>query len=126
MTSLSISSNGVLDTGNNHLIITYGTGADPITSVQGWLASGYASGAWNGPGINSSTAAANHANYGLGYADSADPGNPAGLPAGEIELKYTLLGDADLNGVVNGVDFGILAANFNKGVNGWDAGDFQL
>jgi hypothetical protein len=60
----------------------------------------------------------------VGYADFADPGNPAGLLSGTILVKYTLLGDADLNGVVNGVDFGILAANFNKGVSAWDAGDF--
>ena len=53
------------------------------------------------------------------------PGNPAGLSSGTIEIKYTLLGDADLNGIVNGTDFGILAANFNKGVSGWDQGDFD-
>src|SRR5208283_3877185 len=63
--------------------------------------------------------------YGLGYADSADAGNPAGLASGTIEVKYTLLGDANLDGVVNAVDFGILAANFNKGVTGWDKGDFN-
>jgi hypothetical protein len=42
-----------------------------------------------------------------------------------IEIKYTLLGDANLDGAVNGVDFGILAANFNKGVSRWDQGDFN-
>jgi len=26
---------------------------------------------------------------------------------------------------VNGIDFGILAANFNKGVSRWDQGDFN-
>ena len=62
---------------------------------------------------------------GLGYADSADPGNPAGLPSGTIEIKYTILGDANLCGVVDGTDFGILAANFNKGITGWDEGDFD-
>jgi hypothetical protein len=36
-----------------------------------------------------------------------------------------LLGDADLNGIVNGTDFAILAANFNKDVPGWDQGDFD-
>jgi hypothetical protein len=30
-----------------------------------------------------------------------------------------LLGDADLSGVVDGTDFGIVAANFSKGVTGW-------
>ena len=48
-----------------------------------------------------------------------------GLASGTIEIKYTLLGDADLNGIVNGIDFGILASNFNKGVTGWDEGDFD-
>src|SRR5208282_3227269 len=79
---------------------------------------------WNGTGIISSVAAV-VPGYGLGYADAADPGNPAGLPSGTIEVKYTLLGDANLDGVVNGIDFGILAANFNKGVTGWDKGDFN-
>jgi hypothetical protein len=30
-----------------------------------------------------------------------------------------------LDGAVNGVDFGILAANFNKSVSRWDQGDFN-
>ena len=72
-----------------------------------------------------SSAVQNNPGYGVGYADAADPGNPAGLPSGTIEIKYTLLGDADLNGVVNGVDYGIVAANFNKGVTAWDQGDFD-
>ena len=71
------------------------------------------------------TAQSNSTSYGIGYADSADPGNPAGLPSGTIEIKYTLLGDANLDGVVNAIDFGIMAANFNKGVTGWDKGDFN-
>jgi len=87
---------------------------------------GYAGGAWNGTGGIMSTAASNNSDhYGLGYADSADPGNPANLASGTLEIRYTLLGDANLDGIVNGIDFGILAANFNKGVSGWDAGDFN-
>src|SRR6202042_1358046 len=73
----------------------------------------------------SSAAAANSGSYGIGYADSADPGNPAGLASGQIEIMYTLLGDANLDGAVNGSDFAILATNFNKAVGGWDAGDFN-
>jgi hypothetical protein len=125
LNSLTINTGGQLDMGNNHLFINYGAGPDPIASVAAELATGYAAGAWNGNGINSSAAAAHSASYGIGYADSADPGNPAGLSSGQIEIKYTLLGDANLDGVVNGVDFGILAANFNKGITGWDQGDFN-
>jgi hypothetical protein len=121
---VTISGSGTLDVANNHVIINYGTGPDPIVSIAAYLASGYAGGAWNGTGIISTTAQTN-SSYGLGYADSADPGNPANLPSGTIEIAYTLLGDADLNGIVNGIDFGILAANFNKAVTSWDQGDFN-
>jgi len=39
---------------------------------------------------------------------------------------YTLLGDANLDGKVNGSDFTLMAANFNDSVtNGWDEGDFN-
>ena len=123
--ALTINPGSALDLTNNRLIINYGTNADPITTITGYLATGFNGGTWNGPGINSSTAAANSGSYALGYADAADPGNPAGLASGTIEVEYTLLGDADLNRIVNGIDFGILAANFNKGVTSWDQGDFD-
>jgi hypothetical protein len=124
LNSLTINNGGTLNLTNNHLFIHYGSGPDPIASVAAWIASGFNGGAWNGAGIDSSVAAITPG-YALGYADSADPGNPANLPSGTIEIKYTLLGDANLDGIVNGIDFGILAANFNKGVTGWDEGDFN-
>ena len=126
LSNLSIGSAGSFDIANNVVYVNYGAGTDPISTIAGYLASGYNAGSWNGAGIFSSVAAANSVSYGLGYADSADPGNPASLPSGTIKIMYTLLGDADLNGVVNGVDFGIVAANFNKGVSRWDQGDFNF
>jgi hypothetical protein len=125
VSSLSVSGTGRVDLANNHMFIDYGAGPDPIATIAALIKLGYANGAWNGNGIMSTAAQANSSSYGLGYADSADPGNPAGLSAGTIEIKYTLLGDANLDGIVNGIDFGILAANFNKGVSGWDQGDFN-
>ena len=56
-----------------------------------------------------------NSHYGLGYADGAD-GVVSGLASGQIEVEYTLYGDANLDGVVNGTDFGILAANFGQQV----------
>ena len=39
---------------------------------------------------------------------------------------YTLLGDANLDGKVNGIDFNLMATNFNQAVtDGWDKGDFN-
>jgi hypothetical protein len=125
LTSLSITGSGVLDINNDHLIITYGA-TDPITTIAGYIKAGYNSGGWNGPGIISSVALTNASGleYGVGYAD----GNEhvvTGLSSGQIEVAYTLLGDANLDGLVNGSDFNILAANFNQSITGWDQGDFN-
>jgi autotransporter-associated beta strand protein len=128
ITSLSISGNGTLDISNNHIIIDYTAGNDPIASIAAWIRNGFNGGSWNGTGITSSAAAANAGSYGIGYADAADPGNPAGLSSGQIEVMYALLGDLNLDGKVNGADFAILASNFNKavaGASGWDQGDFN-
>jgi hypothetical protein len=125
LTSLTIAGNGVLDVGNNHIIITYGA-SDPITTIAGYIASGYNAGHWNGPGIISSAAQikTNGLLYGVGYADAKD-NVVSGLASGQIEVAYTLLGDANLDGLVNGSDFNILAANFNQSITGWDQGDFN-
>jgi len=122
LTSLSITGNGVLDVNNNHIIIAYGA-SDPIATIAAYIKSGYNGGAWNGPGIDSSAAAINPG-YALGFADGAD-GVVAGLSSGQIEVMYTLVGDANLDGLVNGADFNILAANFNQNITGWDQGDFN-
>jgi hypothetical protein len=121
--ALLITGAGVLDLTNNHIIINYGS-SDPISTIVGYIKSGYNGGAWNGPGIDSSAAAGN-TRYGVGFADSADQGNPVRLPTGTLEVKYTLYGDVNLDGVVNGTDFGILAANFGTQVSAWDQGDFN-
>jgi autotransporter-associated beta strand protein len=120
MTGLTIAGGGALDLGNNHALITY-TGSSPISSIAGYIASGYNNGAWNGPGIESSVA---NSHYGIGYADGAD-GVVAGLASGQIEIAYTLYGDANLDGVVSGQDFAILVSNWGKHVSAWDRGDFN-
>jgi fibronectin-binding autotransporter adhesin len=122
--SLTISGNGQLDITSTHILIDYGS-SDPISAIAAYIKSGFNNGQWNGPGIISSTAQTptNGHNYGVGFADGAD-GVFSGLPAGEIEIKYTLLGDANLDGTVNGSDFSILAANFGLGVANWDQGNF--
>ena len=122
----SMSNDGTLDVGDNTVLVNYGNSGsgDPIASIRAELASGYAGGAWSGAGIDSSAAASN-ARYGVGYADSADSGNPANLSSGTIEVKYALYGDANLDGVVDGTDLAILAANFGKPIAQWDEGDFN-
>jgi hypothetical protein len=123
--SVTIGATASLDVANNVVVLNYAAAADPISTIAGYLKTGYNSGTWNGSGINSSQAHLNSASYGLGYADSADAGNPAGLASQTIEIMYTLLGDVNLDATVNGVDFAIVAANFNKSVTAWDQGDFN-
>ncbi len=124
---LSIGASSVLDLTNNELKIDYapGTQATADATILGYLINGFNNGAWNGVGgISSSTAALPaNSNFGVGYADGAD-GVVSGLSSGQIEVKYALYGDANLDGIVSGDDFSILAANLGKAVVGWDKGDF--
>ncbi len=119
----SLANSGTVNVANNEMLINYGSGTSPLSTVISELKTGYNGGAWNGPGIDSTSAHA-HAGYGLGFADAADSGNPAHLASGTVEVKYVLLGDANLDGTVNGTDFSILAANFGLGVTNWDQGNF--
>ena len=116
----------MLDITNNKLFINYGTGADPIASIAAWIANGYYG--LPGPQIISSSIAADDAAsgllYGIGYADSADPGNPANLPSGTVEIMFTLLGDANLDGTVNSEDFTPFSTNLGQS-GSWDDGDFN-
>jgi len=124
--SLSVLGGGTFDIYNNHFFLNYGHASDPITTIAAYIKSGYDGGTWSGTGITSIEAHYTSTNYGVGYADSADPGNPAHLvSSGQIEIMYTLLGDANLDGLVNTSDFNILAANFNQSITGWDQGNFN-
>jgi hypothetical protein len=123
---LSIAPGGIVDLGNNRLIIDYGNGPDPIASIAQWIANGY----YNLPGpkiISSAIAAADAASglgYGIGYADGAD-GTVAGLSSGEIEIMFTLLGDANLDGTVNTEDFTLFSEHLGQRGIMWDDGDFN-
>ncbi len=121
---ISVYKGSTFDITNNTVIIN---GAD-IPSEESWLLKKLASacngGLWNGVGITSSTAAASPLVYGVGFAPATDA-SVLGLLPGQVELKYTLDGDCNLDGRVNGADFAILAANFNKAApDGWADGDF--
>jgi autotransporter-associated beta strand protein len=126
LTSLSLAGNGTLDIGNNRVIVDYSSPAtDPIASIAAWIHNGFYG--LPGPAITSSDlgsadTASGHI-YGIGHADGAD-GAVAGLPSGEIEIMFTLLGDANLDGTVNSEDFTPFSTNL--GLNGgWDKGDFN-
>jgi fibronectin-binding autotransporter adhesin len=125
---LTIAANSVLDITNNHFILTYGAGTQATVdaNIRSYIISGRAGGAWTGTtGITSSVAALPaNSHYAIGYADGADHA-VAGLSSGQIEVKYTLLGDADLDGSVTGSDFTALVGNLGKSGRVWDQGDFD-
>ena len=129
--SITLTGNGTLDLADNSLIVDY-TGPSLLPQVRLALTGGYASGSWNGPGINSSTAATTP-DRALGYAEASDlfttfPAPFAGQQVDDtsVLVRYTRYGDADLNRTVNLNDFNRLAANFGQTPRRWSQGDFTF
>lgn len=126
--SIAIQTGTALDLNDHTLILDFGGGT--ITGgeagVRGLLNSGR---------LISSVAQANPGTA-IGYALAGDvlPVVSGGAPvwyadqlvrAEDLLVRYTLAGDADLNGVVNISDFSRLAANFNLTDAVWSRGDFN-
>jgi autotransporter-associated beta strand protein len=127
LSSLQINVNSIVDIGNNSLTINYGQVVnDPIYDVVTDLISGYNNGTWTGTsGIISSAAAQAQGGPALsiGYADG-DAETDSGASPNQILLKFTLLGDANLDGLVNFQDLVAVVQNFNKFGTDWAHGNF--
>ncbi|HEX4053765.1 MAG TPA: hypothetical protein VHX86_05835 [Tepidisphaeraceae bacterium] len=126
LSALTINAGSSLDLGNNHAILSDPAGSIDAT-IRSYLATGYNNGNWNGTSATGGaiiTSSATGTKYGIGYADGAD-GGISGITSGQLEVKYTLYGDANLDGSVNSIDFGDMAANFGKSGKVWDQGDFN-
>ena len=119
--SLTVTASGQLDLSNNRLQINYLAGQSPVLTIRGELATGYNNGAWNGPGIITSSGDATHA---LGYADSAD-GIVKNLPANTEVVQFARVGDADLDNKVDFNDLVTVARHYNQSNANWDQGDFN-
>ena len=125
---------GTFDVNDGAMAIHGGTSVSDVTD---WLTSGYASRAWNGIGIDSTAAAANPANRSVGFALAGDvlglSGSQAGNWLGEsveadtLLVRYTLPGDANLDGTVDFTDEARLAQHYNTvGGMHWYEGDFNF
>ncbi len=134
--SLSIAAGGAMDLSDNDLIVraTPGTRDAVLAQVAGWIASGAAGLAWNGPGIHSSAAASDASSLtalGVMLNDngfgSAFYASFAGQSVNENDVlaKYTYYGDADLSGAVDGTDYALIDNGFNSALAGWFNGDFD-
>ena len=122
--------NGRLDLSDNGMIVDYsfsGTGLPELLETAGKVRSGHAGGTWDGPGFLTSSGDAT--SHGLGYGLSGALGITTfmGHPVDTTTLliRYTRYGDADLNGVVNLIDFNVLAARFGSSALFWHQGDFN-
>jgi hypothetical protein len=122
--ALNMGANAQIDLADNAMIVHNGDLAAirALLSAGRGSTGGVASGKWNGTtGITSSVARAADVvseTRALGYALNKELlvkyQNFAGVPVGDndVLLRYTKLGDANLDGIVNNNDITILAGNY--------------
>jgi hypothetical protein len=110
----ALSAGAKVNVKNNSLTVDYRGAGSPAATIMAQLTSGYAGGAWNGDGINTSSATSS---TGLGWKDDS--------ASRSILVKYAYYGDANLDGSVDTVDFNLLAANFGGSGKNWVQGDFN-
>ena len=142
----TLSVSGALDLTGEGLDVPGGT----LAAVTAMAAQGYASGRWNGGGIDSSTAAANPShNTAIGLIQNNQGGTPifsstnlfdgVAPAASDVLAKYTYYGDANLDGKVDGSDYTLIDNGYNLDAayhsanptgtaypaTGWFNGDFN-
>jgi GH25 family lysozyme M1 (1,4-beta-N-acetylmuramidase) len=125
--TLSVANAARLDLTNNAIVVR----GSSLGAVKSYLATGFAAGAWNGPGVNSSAAAADpsHATA-LGSITAASVNvtsfkGVTGLTGNEVLVAYTYYGDADLTGAVTLDDFTLFLSGYQNGGTTWFRGDFD-
>jgi hypothetical protein len=127
LSALTVQTGATLDITNNTIGINYGfPGSSPVAAIETALARGYSGGSWTGAGINSSTAAAGTIGQllSVGYADGNVDANTAAAP-NQVLIKFTLAGDAYLNGTVNFNDLDVVGQHLNTTGNDWAEGNFN-
>ena len=122
---------GTLDLTDDDLIVDAPSAA-AATALQEAVGAGYAT-----PGVDGTIDSGVAAAFGheLGVAPVADLNGPPAtvdgqpLPAGALLARYTLPGDANLDGFVSGADFAALATHFDTATGtappAWYDGDFN-
>lgn len=112
--SVSIGPGGSLDISDDSLTINYGTNSDPIATISSLLASGQD----NGVGIISSSTFGVPANViAIGYFDDTING--------QLTIRRTWIGDANLDGVINADDLSLMLLGQYQGSTLWQGGNFN-
>ena len=120
---------GRLDVGADDVDVPNGN----LAAITALAATAFAGGAWTGPGITSSTAAASAGHLtavGVILNDAGSSPLYATLDgraaaATDVLVRYTDYGDADLSGTVTAADYLRVDAGFIGHLTGWANGDFN-
>ncbi len=123
-----VDSTSTLDLADNDMAILYGTGISPLGTVNTELLAAYDGGAWDKPGLTSSVAAKMKGVTALGFGEASALGVTTfdGLTLGgnAVLVKYTLAGDTNLDGSVDGSDYNTVLANFDTSAT-WTSGSLD-
>jgi hypothetical protein len=137
LNTLSLTGTGTLDLSSNDLVVH----TTPLATIDGYVASGYNHGSWTGFGITSSAAAADAAHlHALGTVDNNlssggtttlfNGNKPFDLLtplANDTIIKYTYVGDANLDGKVDGSDYSLIDGGYasHGSLTSWYNGNFN-
>ena len=133
ITGLNLNTTGVFDINDGMMIVDY-TGTSPLQTILNQIAAGSGDQSSIGPGNIVSTALVANAGalhkVALGYAEASNLGYTSlggkNLDGTDVIVRYTYVGDANLDGRVNALDFNAVATNFGgSGTNIWYRGDFN-
>jgi hypothetical protein len=130
----SLNNTGTIDVGGCG-VVGY-TGTSPLPAISSQILSGYANGSWNGIGIDSTPAGSvaadmnNSHKTGVGFGEASTlgivgAGTFAGLAVTDstVVIRYTYLGDSNLDQTVNLLDLNAVATNFGQNGKVWTDGD---
>jgi hypothetical protein len=128
---VSMSGTSKIDLADNDMIVDY-SGSSQLPTIKGYLIAGRNGGNWTGSSLTSSSAALDPNHSSLGYGEASDVlgaggGTFDGVPVDgtAVLVKFTYLGDANLDGMVDLKDLYRLAINYNAGGKLWTSGDFN-
>jgi len=124
---------GKFDLGDGLLAINY-TGSSPLAAIQKAIIEAFNGGNWAGNGITSQLLIDNPTGkFGIGYVDNNLLPKPFGAatPFGDyfgaddttVLVRYTLIGDVNLDGIINDADISLVTNNIGQTGGGWLGGD---
>jgi hypothetical protein len=124
----TIDSTSTLDLADNDMAILYGSGTSPLATIQAELKQAYDNRLWDKPGLTSSVAATKNGVTALGFGEASTLGlstfDGLALGGNAVLVKYTLVGDTNLDGMVSGADYNTVLRNFDETGATWIDGDF--